>query len=84
MRALKYNGGMKKEDLTKEDLVTLEKGIVNLDKHIENLHKYNVPIVVALNHRAEDSEAEIAFVKKHCESYNCRFAVADVFAKGGA
>ncbi len=83
MRALKYNGGMQKEDLIKEDLVTLEKGIVNLDKHIENLHKYHVPIVVALNHRAEDTDAEIAFVKKHCESYNCRFAVADVFAKGG-
>ena len=83
IRALKYNGGVSKTELLGENLDALEKGIVNLDKHIENIKKYNLPIVVAINRRTEDSDAEIAFLENHCRELNCRFALAEVWAKGG-
>ena len=83
VRALKYNGGVKKADLGKENLEALEAGIVNLEKHIENLQKYGVPVVVTLNSFATDTEAEIAFVQKYCEDRNCEFALSEVWEKGG-
>ncbi len=83
IRALKYNGGVAKADLNNENLEALEKGIVNLEKHIENLQKYGVPVVVTLNSFVSDTEAEVAFVKKFCEDRNCEFALAEVWAKGG-
>ncbi len=83
IRALKYNGGVSKTELLGENLDALEKGIVNLDKHIENIKKYNLPIVVAINRRTEDTDAEIAFLENHCRELNCRFALAEVWAKGG-
>ena len=83
IRALKYNGGVSKTELMGENLEALEKGIVNLDKHIENIKKYNLPIVVAINRRTEDTDAEIAFLENHCRELNCRFALAEVWAKGG-
>ncbi len=82
VRALKYNGGVKKEDLSKEDLCALERGIVNLEKHIENLQKYNVPIVVTLNSFTADTQAEYEFIKKFCEDRGCEFALSEVWAKG--
>lgn len=83
VRALKYNGGVAKADLSKENLDALGKGIVNLEKHIENVQKYGVPIVVTLNSFVSDTEAELAFVKEFCESRGCEFAVANVWAEGG-
>ena len=83
IRALKYNGGMKKEELSDENLEALQKGIVNLEKHIENLHKYGVPIVVTLNSFVTDTEAEISFVEKFCKEKECEFALAQVWEKGG-
>lgn len=83
IRALKYNGGVAKSDLNVENLEALAKGIVNLEKHIENLQKYKVPVVVTLNAFVSDTPAEIAFVKKFCEDRNCAFALAEVWEKGG-
>jgi len=83
IRALKYNGGVAKADLNNENLDALEKGIVNLEKHIENLQKFGVPVVVTLNSFVSDTDAEVAFVKKFCEDRNCEFALAEVWAKGG-
>ena len=83
VRALKYNGGTAKADLGKEDLESLEKGIVNLEKHIENLQKFGVPVVVALNSFVTDTDAEVAFVKEFCEQKGCEFALAKVWEKGG-
>ncbi len=83
VRALKYNGGMPKTELSEENLDALAKGIVNLEKHIENLQKYGVPVVVALNHFVSDTEEELAFVKEFCEKRGCEFALSDVWAKGG-
>ena len=83
IRALKYNGGVPKTDLTTENLDALKKGIVNLEKHIENLQKYNVPVVVTLNSFITDSEAETNFVKEFCESRGCEFAISEVWEKGG-
>ena len=83
VRALKYNGGVAKADLKEENLEALKKGIVNLDKHIENLKKYNVPVVVTLNSIITDTEAEYAFVKEHCESMGAEFALSKVWAEGG-
>ena len=83
IRALKYNGGVKKEDLSEENLDALKKGIVNLEKHIENLQKYNVPIVVTLNSFVTDSEAETEFVRSFCEERGCEFALSEVWEKGG-
>ena len=83
VRALKYNGGVAKADLTEENLEALAKGIVNLEKHIENLQKYKVPVVVALNSFVTDTEAEVSYVKEFCEERNCEFALAEVWEKGG-
>ena len=84
IRALKYNGGVAKSDLSTENLTALQAGIVNLEKHIENLHKYGVPIVVTLNSFVSDTEAEIGYVKKFCQDRGCEFAVSEVWEKGGA
>ena len=84
VRALKYNGGVAKADLSEENLEALQAGIVNLEKHIENLHKYGVPIVVTLNSFVTDTEAEIGFVKKFCQERGCEFAISEVWEKGGA
>lgn len=83
IRALKYNGGVAKADLNAENLEALNKGIVNLEKHIENIQKYGVPVVVTLNSFVTDTEAEINFVKKFCEERDCEFALSEVWAKGG-
>lgn len=84
VKALKYNGGVKKEDLAQENLEAVKKGIVNLDKHIENLQAFGVPVVVTLNSFLTDTEAEYEFIKKHCEDMGCEFALAKVWAEGGA
>ncbi|MBE5915489.1 MAG: formate--tetrahydrofolate ligase [Pseudobutyrivibrio ruminis] len=83
VRALKYNGGVPKTELTTENLEALKKGIVNLEKHIENLQKYNVPVVVTLNSFITDTEAETNFVKEFCEARGCEFALSEVWEKGG-
>ena len=83
IRALKYNGGVAKTDLVPENLEALKKGIVNLEKHIENLQKYGVPVVVTLNSFVTDSPAETAYVKQFCEERGCDFALSEVWEKGG-
>ena len=83
VRALKYNGGIPKADLNHENVEALKKGIVNLEKHIENLKQYGVPIVVTLNQFITDSEAELSFVKEFVEGMGCDFALAKVWEKGG-
>lgn len=83
IRALKYNGGVAKSELNTENLEALERGIVNLEKHIENLHKYQVPVVVTLNAFVSDTQAEIDFVRKFCNDRNCDFALSEVWEKGG-
>lgn len=84
VRALKYNGGVAKSDLSKENLAALQDGIVNLEKHIVNLHKYGIPIVVTLNSFVTDTEAEIGYVRKFCQDRGCEFAISEVWEKGGA
>ena len=83
VRALKYNGGVPKAELNNENLEALAKGIVNLEKHIENLQMYGVPVVVTLNRFVTDTDAELSFVKKFCEERGCDFALANVWEKGG-
>lgn len=83
IRALKYNGGVAKADLSAENLDALKKGIVNLEKHIENLQKYGVPVVVTLNSFITDTEAEVSFVRYFCEERNCEFALSTVWEHGG-
>ena len=83
IRALKYNGGVAKADLNEENTEALARGIVNLEKHIENLQKYGVPVVVTLNSFVSDTQAEISFVQEFCEKRGCEFAIADVWGKGG-
>ncbi len=83
VRALKYNGGVPKAELSKENLEALSQGIVNLEKHIENLQKYQVPVVVTLNSFISDTKNEYAFIKKFCEDRGCEFALSEVWAKGG-
>ena len=83
VRALKYNGGVKKEDLSEENLDALKAGIVNLEKHVENIAKFGVPCVVTLNQFVTDSEAELAYVKEFCEARGCEFALSKVWEKGG-
>lgn len=83
VRALKYNGGVAKSDLNEENMEALKAGIVNLEKHIENLQLFGVPIVVTLNAFVSDTEKETAFVKEFCESRGCEFAIANVWEKGG-
>ena len=83
IRALKYNGGVPKAELNGENLEALKKGIVNLEKHMENLQKYEVPVVVTLNSFVTDTEAEVRFVREFCEQRGCDFAVSQVWEKGG-
>ena len=83
VRALKYNGGVDKANLCEENLDALKKGICNLEKHIENLQKFGVPIVVTLNSFITDTEAEYEFIKNFCEERGCEFALSEVWAKGG-
>ncbi|MCI9237836.1 formate--tetrahydrofolate ligase [Lachnospiraceae bacterium 50-23] len=83
VRALKYNGGVSKNDLGGENLEALKKGIVNLEKHIENIQKYGVPVIVTLNSFVTDTEAENEFIRNFCEERGCEFALSEVWAKGG-
>ena len=83
VRALKYNGGVAKSDLGEENLEALAKGIVNLEKHIENIQKYDVPVIVTLNSFLTDTEAEYEFIREFCEDRGCSFALSEVWAKGG-
>ncbi|MCX7712016.1 MAG: formate--tetrahydrofolate ligase [Clostridia bacterium] len=83
IRALKYNGGLRKDELKPENLEALKKGIVNLEKHIENLKKFGVPVIVAINHFDTDSDNEVAFVKDFCNEKSVPVAFSQVFAKGG-
>lgn len=83
IRALKYNGGVPKTELTSENLDALKKGIVNLKAHIENMHKYGVPVVVAINHFYTDTESEIQYIKDFCKDMGVTVAFSDVFLKGG-
>lgn len=83
VRALKYNGGVAKSDLGEENLEALAKGIVNLEKHIENIQKYDVPVVVTLNSFVTDTAAENEFIRRFCEERGCEFALSEVWEKGG-
>ena len=83
IRALKYNGGVAKANLSTENLEALAKGIGNLEKHIENIHKFGVPVVVTLNSFVTDTEDEVAFVRNFCEERGCEFALSEVWGKGG-
>lgn len=83
IRALKYNGGIPKDQLKEENLEALKKGIVNLEKHIENMQKYGVPVIVTLNSFLTDTQAEYEFVKQFCEERGCEFALSQVWEKGG-
>ena len=83
VRALKYNGGVPKQNLNEENLEALTKGIVNLEKHIENIQKFGIPVVVTLNSFITDTEAEYEFIKNFCEEKGCEFALSEVWAKGG-
>lgn len=82
-RALKYNGGVSKTEVSSENLDALKKGIVNLGVHIENMRKYNVPVIVAINRFGTDSEAELEFIESYCRECGAEFALSDVFGKGG-
>lgn len=84
IRALKYNGGVKKEELSDENLSALEKGISNLRTHIENMQKYNVPVVVAVNRFGTDTDSEVKFVEDFCAEMNVEVSMCEVFARGGA
>lgn len=83
VRALKYNGGVAKADLGEENLEALKKGIVNLEKHIENLQKYGVPVVVTLNSFVTDTKAETDYIEQFCRERDCEFALAKVWENGG-
>ena len=83
VRALKYNGGVAKSDLAEENLEALAKGIVNLEKHIENIQKYGVPVIVTLNSFVTDTDAENEYIRKFCEERGCEFALSEVWEKGG-
>jgi len=83
VRALKYNGGVPKDQLSEENLDALKKGIVNLEKHIENIQKYHVPVIVTLNSFITDTQAEYEFIRNFCEERGCEFALSEVWAKGG-
>ncbi len=83
IRALKYNGGVAKDNLSEENLEALQRGIVNLEKHIENLQKFGVPVIVTLNSFITDSAQETDYVRNFCESRGCEFALSEVWEKGG-
>ena len=81
--ALKYNGGVPKDELANENMEALKLGIVNLEKHIENIQQFGVPVVVTLNKFASDSDDELKYVKEFCIKHNCEFALSEVWEKGG-
>ena len=83
VRALKYNGGVPKDELSAENLEALKKGIVNLEKHIENLQKFGVPVVVTLNSFITDTKEETDYIEKFCKDRGCEFALSEVWEKGG-
>ena len=83
VRALKYNGGVAKADLAQENLEAVKAGIVNLEKHIENLQKFGVPVVVTLNAFATDTQAELDYIEQFCKERGCEFALSEVWEKGG-
>lgn len=83
IRALKYNGGVPKDSLSEENMDALQRGIVNLEKHIENLQKYGVPVVVTLNSFVTDTQRETAFVEQFCKEHDCEFALSEVWEKAG-
>ena len=83
VRALKYNGGVAKPDLNQPNVDALAKGIVNLDAHIENIRKFGLPVVVAINAFPTDTAEEMAFIEQHCKEMGVRVALSEVFAKGG-
>lgn len=83
VRALKYNGGIKKEDLSKENVEALERGIVNLEKHVSNIKKFGVPVMVAINHFATDSEDEVTLIREKCAQWGVEVAFSQVFSRGG-
>ena len=83
VRALKYNGGVPKDQLSDENLEALAKGIVNLEKHIENIQTYDVPVVVTLNSFVTDTDAENEYIRRFCEERGCEFALSEVWEKGG-
>lgn len=83
VRALKYNGGVAKADLAEENLDALKKGIVNLEKHIENIQKFGVPVIVTLNSFITDTDAENEYIRQFCEERGCEFALSEVWKKGG-
>lgn len=83
VRALKYNGGVRKSELNEVNMEALEKGIVNLEKHIENLQKFGVPVIVTLNSFVTDTDQEVTFIRKFCETRNCEFALSEVWKYGG-
>lgn len=83
VRALKYNGGVAKADLATENVEALEKGIVNLKAHVENMHKFGVPVVVAINRFGTDTDAELAVIDSCCRELGVDYALSEVFAKGG-
>lgn len=83
IRALKYNGGVAKADLAHENVEALQKGLVNLQTHMENMHKYGVPVVVAINRFGTDTDAEIAVIEKFCREMDTQVSLTEVFAKGG-
>ena len=82
-RALKYNGGVPKTEVSQENLEALKKGIANLGVHIENMRKYNVPVVVAINRFGTDTDAELSFIEEYCKANGADFALSEVFGKGG-
>ena len=83
IRAMKYNGGKAKDDLSSPDVEALNRGIVNLGKHIENIQQFGVPVIVTLNAFDTDSDEETEFVRRYCENRNCEFALSKVWAQGG-
>lgn len=83
VRSMKYNGGVAKDDLKEENLEALKKGSVNLGAHIDNLKKFGVPVVVAINHFYADTQAEIDYIEQYCKEKGADFAVTKCFAEGG-
>lgn len=83
IRALKYNGGVPKTELTEENVEALKKGIVNLKTHVENMHKFGVPVVVAINRFHTDTDAEIKVIEETCKELGVEVSLAEIFAKGG-
>ena len=82
VRALKYNGGATRENLASEDLAALDRGFPNLEKHVENLRKFGVPVLVAINHFGTDTTAELEYIRERCEKLNVPAAISQVYTRG--